>query len=416
MLEYDLIVCGAGPAGTMAAATAAQAGLKVALLEKRFLPRHKPCGGGTPMVMQSVLRDLAPEAVIESDVLYMRHTWNFADPYLAAINPPGSDHRLSIWMMQRPVFDNTLAQRAVQFGAELRDGLAVRSVTLDGDRVRVEAQAIRESGELAKRQTFVAIARHVIGADGANGVTAKAANLQLRRSIALALEVEHPHQWGSGHVDLRPDVAHLEYGAVPRGYAWIFPKSDHLNIGAGVFRPRKGDTRADKQIRVELQRAIFAYMDALHIPYDADKMKFFGHPLPLWNGKQPLNTPDGRILLAGDAACLINPLFGDGILHAVKSGIVAATCVAEGTTVQYSDRIQTEFAANFDAALLLSRFFYRFPHLCYQHGVKNPRATRIATQLLSGEKSFDHLAGRAIRRIVSRSVRAIFPMSGAASS
>ena len=128
MLNYDLIVCGAGPSGAMAAATAAQAGLKVALLEKQILPRHKTCGGGTPMVMQSLLYDLAPEAFVESTVVSLRQTWQFGDPYLAAINPPGTDRPLSIWMMQRSVFDNALAQRAVRLGATLRDGLAVRSI------------------------------------------------------------------------------------------------------------------------------------------------------------------------------------------------------------------------------------------------------------------------------------------------
>jgi choline dehydrogenase-like flavoprotein len=85
MLDYDVIVCGAGPAGAAAAAEAAGCGLKVALLEKYPLPRHKTCGGGMPMVIEDFLRDLAPDAFVESKVRYMRHTWKFGDPYLASI-------------------------------------------------------------------------------------------------------------------------------------------------------------------------------------------------------------------------------------------------------------------------------------------------------------------------------------------
>lgn len=396
---YDLIVCGAGPAGTIAATIAAQAGLKVALLEKLMLPRHKTCGGGTPMVMQSLLHDLAPEAFVEATVLSMRHTWKFGDPYLAKINASTSDRPLSIWMVQRAIFDNVLAQRAVQAGAELRDGLAVRSVVVEGDRVRVSAQAIKAHGTLSKGDTFVATARTVIGADGANGITANAANLRQKRSIALAMEIEFPHKWGTGHPDLRSDVAHLEYGAVKRGYAWAFPKADHVNIGAILF-PAKRHTLPDQdQVAHTLKQTILDYLEALQLPYEPELLKFHAHPLPIWGGKELLHTHDGRILLVGDAAGLINPFFGDGILHAVKSGTIAAECVLENATATYSDRIHAEFAPNFDAALNLARFFYQYPGVCYKYGVKNPKSTRLATELICGELSFNSILGRAVKRV-----------------
>lgn len=409
MLNYDLIVCGAGPAGAMAAATAAQAGLKVALLEKQPLPRHKTCGGGTPMVMREFLFDLAPEAFVECDVRYMRHTWNFDDPFMGEMNPSPSDRKLSVWMMQRSVFDNALAQRAARAGAELRDGLAVRSVELEGDRVRVRAQATQSNGELSKGDVFEATARYVIGADGANGVTAKAANLRQKRTIAIAMEVEHPHEWGQGHPDLRPEVAHLEYGAIKRGYAWVFPKGNHINVGAGLFRPDRRDARGDHQVRVELRQAIFDYLKMLQLPYDSEQMQFHAHPLPTWNGKERLHIADGRIMLAGDAAGLINPVFGDGILHAVKSGVIAGNCVAEGMAHQYTDRIHAEFAANFDAALKLSKFFYQYPGICYKYGVKNPKGTRYATQLLCDELRFNDFFGRAMRKLKGSVTGSWFP-------
>ncbi|MDX2241029.1 MAG: FAD-dependent monooxygenase, partial [Leptolyngbyaceae cyanobacterium bins.302] len=191
VLHYDVIVCGAGPAGAIAAATAAQAGLKTALIEKYPLPRHKTCGGGVPVV-QSALYDLAPAAFVECNVKYMRHTWNFADPYLGAINPDGAE-KLSIWMVQRPIFDDVLAQRAVNAGADLKDGLMVRSLELDDRKVTVKAQVIKPDGELSRGQAFVATADYVIGADGASGVTAKAAELRKKRTIALGMELELPY-------------------------------------------------------------------------------------------------------------------------------------------------------------------------------------------------------------------------------
>jgi geranylgeranyl reductase family protein len=398
---YDVVVCGAGPAGAMAAAEAARSGLKVALLEKQILPRHKTCGGGIPMTLQPFLWDLAPEAFVESDVRYLRHSWNYDDIFLGDMNPAGASPALELWMVQRSIFDQALAERAARAGAELRDGLVVRSLSPEADGVRVQAQGLQSGAD------FTVKARYVIGADGANGVVAKATPLRKNPAIAIALEVEQPHDWGSGHVDLRPDIAHLEYGAVKRGYAWVFPKGDHLNVGAGLFRPDRRDARRDKQVRAELQQCICDYMDALGVKYDRDQLRFHGHPLPTWGGKEPLQ--EGRILLAGDAAGLINPLFGDGILHAVKSGQIAGRAIAEDCAAEYTQRIHTEFAANFDAALNLARVFYQWTGVCYKYGVKYDRATRLATQLLCGDLSFPDMAERAMQRLRKSVGEGFFP-------
>jgi geranylgeranyl reductase family protein len=395
MLNYDVAVCGAGPAGTIAAAQLAQAGLRVLLLEKYPLPRHKTCGGGMPMGVQALVRDLVPAAFVASTVTHLRHTWNFGEAHLAAMNPATAVAPLKLWMVQRSVFDQALAQRAVRAGVTLRDGLTVRSLEVESQGIVLRAQG-KAAGDLVAR------ARYVIGADGANGVVVKATRLRQNRAIALAMEVELPHIWGQGHADLMPQVAHLEYGAVKRGYGWVFPKGDHLNIGAGQFRPshRSQDARTDAGLRQTLQQTIGAYVQALGLA--ADQLRFYAHPLPLWQGCEP--RQEGRILLVGDAAGLVNPLFGDGILHALKSGAIAAQCLIDHAAADtipddYTHRLHDEFADNFDAAANLANFFYRWPGLCYRYGVKSDRATQVATQLLCGERPFTDVMGRTLRRL-----------------
>ncbi|HLK58555.1 MAG TPA: FAD-dependent oxidoreductase, partial [Chthonomonadaceae bacterium] len=137
MRHYDAIVVGAGPAGNAAAFELAQGGAKVALLEKQTLPRHKTCGGGMPMRVGETLRlqelcDLGPEAFVEADTRFIRHTWRFGDPCLMPMNPEGTEGRaLSLWMVRRSVFDHALAQRAARAGAELRDGLPLKSLEIE---------------------------------------------------------------------------------------------------------------------------------------------------------------------------------------------------------------------------------------------------------------------------------------------
>ncbi len=401
--EYDVIVCGAGPAGAIAALTTAQAGLKTALVEKYPLPRHKTCGGGVPVVQQR-LRDLAPGAFVESDVRYLRHTWNFADPYLGAINPDGSE-RLGIWMVQRPVFDDLLAQRAVQAGADLYDGVVVRSLETADSHISVRGQILKPHGDWTRGQSMQITGRFLIGADGASGLTATATGLRPRRTIALGMELELPYDWSVAHPILTPEIAHLEYGAIPNGYAWIFPKADHLNIGAGVFQPRGGDARRDRTLPATLRRVILDYAAALQLPPPPDSLPFHAHPLPIWSGREPLQTADGRILLVGDAAGLINPFFGDGILHAINSGAIAATAVIDGKTSAYSDRIHAEFAPSFNAARQLAGLFYRFPKIGYDYGVKHPQASRIATELLTGELAYNRIVSRTVSHILWSKLR-----------
>jgi geranylgeranyl reductase family protein len=398
MPHYDVIVIGAGPAGNAAAFDLARAGVRVALLEKQTLPRHKTCGGGMPMTVgptldMEALGDLPPETFVETDTRFMRHTYHFRDAYLAAMNPDETQEpSLSLWMVQRSIFDNALAQRAARAGAELRDGLPLRTVEVEDDR-RVRVKAEGNSG------TWEATADTLIGADGANGIVARTFDLRRNRALAIAIEAEVPHTWGEGHPDLRQDVCHLEYGAVRRGYAWVFPKGDHLNVGAGVFRPRSSDEFARSSVREELHKAIHDYLTLLGVPRRPDELQYHAHPLPIWNGLSTLQTRDNRVLLAGDAAGLVNPCFGDGILHALKSGRIAARSILCQDTAHYTDAIAAEFRANFDAALKFAGFFYQWSGLCYRHGVKRPNATRTATRLLAGELSFAEISGRVMRRL-----------------
>ena len=375
-LEYDVVVVGAGPAGACAAYETASRGLKTLILERRSLPRYKTCGGGVPLTLKNSLVNLAPEAFVEATVTSLRHTWNFADEHIGLINPDPEQPPMSLWMVQRSIFDNALTERAASAGAEVHDGVAVRTIEEDGT---TKLRVTTDSGD-------VFTASHVIGGDGANGIVARCAGLRKQRLLAIALEAEIPHEWGTGHETLTPEIAHLEY-AVRQGYAWVFPKAHHLSVGAGMFGPRSSEGKGEAK-KDELARRITGYLKALGVPHDPNAIEFHGHPLPIWSGAEPVDAWNGRVLLAGDAAGMVNPLFGDGISYACLSGARAGEAIANGDAARWSSIVKETFGPSHDASLAIAKFFYQFPSLCYKMGVKRPNGTRTAARLISGDLSF----------------------------
>jgi flavin-dependent dehydrogenase len=115
---------------------------------------------------------------------------------------------------------------------------------------------------------------------------------------------------------------------------------------------------------------------------------------------EPLATADGRALLVGDAAGVVQPLFGEGIQYAVRSGAAAAAHLAAGTVAEgYTDAIRAMMADEFDAALRVGRVFHRAPYLSYRLGVKNPAGTRLVGRIMAGEASFAALENRIYERL-----------------
>ena len=294
MERRDVVVVGGGPAGAAAALAARAASRSVLVLDRADFPRDKVCGDGIAPEALDVLAHLGVDPA--------RLTEGYpAVPRLRLRSPGGAEveramHRPAA-VVPRRVFDDRLLTAALAAGAELRRH-TVRRIEVHADRVEVD-------GSLT--------AGVVVAADGAESVVRRSLGVPPNRphQTAIAIRGYAPDPVGAPDVQV---IATTEQRWP--AYAWSFPLGDgRANVGYGEL-VSSGVTRG----------GLLAGLDALLPGVEPAGLR--AHRLPLSTGRPRL--PDGRVLLAGDAASLINPLTGEGIFYAVLSGALAGAAAVHG--------------------------------------------------------------------------------------
>jgi geranylgeranyl reductase family protein len=350
-VDADVLVVGSGPAGGSSASFLVQAGYKVLVVEKEHLPRYKVCAGGVPSnALEQFPFSFSP--VIEQSVQRMTFIHDQAQ----------STHRLptdSLTMVMRDRFDHYILE---QSKAEVLEGYTVLDVLEEGGGVTVQVQG----------RSKPIRARYVIGADGPNSRVARSIGLRRTRSMGAALEAE---------VDPDPAVQQsfqnrvvVELGKVDFGYAWVFPKSSHLSVGIGSMT--KGAH--------SLPEHLTASMAKMGIDLQSTRMK--GHPLPVYIKPEPVHK--GRVLLAGDAAGLVDPLTGEGIRHAIDSGRMAAESIMNGRVGEYSRQIELVIGRDMGWAAKLANVLYSWPGPCFQWLIRNRYIFRDMIRIANGDLSY----------------------------
>jgi geranylgeranyl reductase family protein len=359
-MEYDVIVAGAGPAGSTSARECASRGLSVLLLDKAVFPRDKPCGGGVN-VRAARLLPFDLDSVTERTISALSVSVQQSNPYTRRV-----DHPLS-YLTQRRYLDAFLMERAQRSGVKVKEGAAVRGVEVSKGSIEVRAGSERFR------------ARSLIAADGANGPTAKLAGLPVSRWKAIALEanVTPPKNFSPEWVS----TLAVDVGAVAGGYGWLFPKGEHVNVGLGG-RHTNGPS---------LRRML----DGLTRFYGLDPTSFWGfqgHPLPV---SQPgAILARGPVLAVGDAAGLLDPLTGEGIYAAIASAITAARHIArfvgqEVTTLNgYQEEMERGLLAELRVAIQMHDLFHLAPWVWAKLLRRSDRMWNAVCGLITGEQTY----------------------------
>lgn len=320
----DVIIIGAGPSGTAAAYDLLNAGLSVLLLDKATFPRLKPCAGGLTIKAVEALRySVAPVTQRICDDFHSR---------FAAKNRIYRSAHPVVHMTVREEFDCFNLEKSIEAGAQFHKIGPITAITGNPGAWEVHTAETLFKG------------RYLIGADGANSRVRRLC-FEETRQFAFAAEALLPVK------DAGAYPMEMDFAGTCKGYAWIFPKGDHINVGIYALRGTRG-------VKSELVRWC-----QQRLGMTLDPKTIVGHRIPI--GGHGFRHQAGKPLLVGDAAGLADPFFGEGIFNALRSGQIAAQCILQqeqGRADTYNTAISV-VRKDLAAYWMITRAFYRKPKL-----------------------------------------------------
>jgi geranylgeranyl reductase family protein len=422
--DADVIVVGAGPSGATTAYYLAQAGLDVLLLEKAHFPREKVCGDGlTPRAVKSLVAmgiDVGPGSgwLRNKGLRVIGAGMRLEMPWPELNSYPGYG-----LVRTRAALDEQLARRAQAVGAKLLEGVTVTGPVLDdaGNIRGVTARAEAEDADSAPHDPERAVdsqrtfrARVIVAADGNSSRLSVAMGLRKRDDRPLGVAVRtyytsprHDDDYLESWLDLWDGDRLLP------GYGWIFGMGDGTsNVGLGLLNT--SDAFGNTDYRALLKRWLRAMPEEWGYVEENRTEPVRGAALPMGFNRTPHYYRG--LLLAGDAAGMVNPFNGEGIAYAMESGEILARTIAQALARQSraeTDRVLGGYpqalADAYGGYYALGRVFVQLighPQLmrfAAKHGMSRPALMRFALKLLANLT--DPRGGDAADRVINGMTR-----------
>lgn len=343
-VSTDVLVVGAGPAGSAAAAWGARYGLDVLMVDAEEFPRDKPCGDG-----------LTPRAIAELDSLGLS-PWLKGHARNKGLRAAGFGQELYLpWpggnlpnhggAAPRLELDAAIRQIAIDSGSQVLEGMRAKDVVMDGNKV---------SGVMFNNGTTIHCKRLIV-ADGAKSQLGRALGREWHRATAYGIAARgyikshrSDDEWISSHLELRGEKKELL-----SGYGWVFPLADgEVNVGVGTLatskRPADVNLRGLLTHYTNQQRQTWQLEGDIRAPWSA--------LLPM--GGAVSNVAGANWVLIGDSAGCVNPLNGEGIDYGLETGRLAANLFA--TTIvnphmDYSGVWPKELLVHYGTAFSIAR-------------------------------------------------------------
>lgn len=351
------MVVGAGPAGSIAARAAAAGGARTLIIDRATFPRYKTCGGGLIGRSLSLLPAAATET-IEQRVNEVVFTLRGSHPVRVARDVP------FLAMTRRETFDAALLADAQAAGAVFVGGAALREIAAEDDGIRL----VTSAGD--------ATARCVVGADGVGGRVGRYVGVVPER-IDLGLEDEVAASGDS--------TVLLDWGPGAGSYAWTFPKDAIDTVGV-----------IEAKGHAERTRAYLAEWRSQQADPDAALVHSSGHLTQWRRADSPLRR--GPVLVAGDAAGLLEPWTREGISFALRSGRLAGRAAAafvasgdERALDSYVSGVEETLVPDMTVGALLLAVFEKHPRLVHRAFRHSRAARRFFVDFCAGRRSLADL-------------------------
>ena len=360
MQQFDVIICGAGPAGSTCALGLFDAGLNVALLDKQSFPREKICGDAYGGYAHKILNTISPafakkileinKGVIAKRVLF--------------VSPKGHHYELKLKgffaNLPRTVFDNFLLDMVKQeTSTTILENTLVQKIVVEQDYVLVTTS----TGQELK-------AKIIVGCDGAHSVVQSTltGTRELMTETCPGLRAYYKNVKG---VQTERLEIHL-LKEIPKGYFWIFPSTDGLtNVGIG------GDKDILTKHKINMRKVFHQIM--LEAPQFKDRFseaelvgEIKGWTIPIGYFNSTLQISGNRLILCGDAAALVDPATGEGIGPAMSSGRYAAwqikKCFKQNNfsaefMKTYNKDIHKKYYKSYSRRTLVTNLYYKMPFM-----------------------------------------------------